>query len=140
MCILDGRFGQHLILIGYLRVSNFFIRNGGIIMLNINNIENLIVEEEDSFLNDVIEDDTGICQMSSAETELSNICDVCELNELNRFLTERGIAFWLISEPKVNPNKKYFIWISRTRGNHPHWGPTPIDKDEPQQHERKHRS
>jgi hypothetical protein len=112
---------------------------GGIDMLNIRNIENLIVEEEESFLNDVCED---ITEMSSAEAGLGELADISELNELNRFLAERGITFWLLDEPKINPDRRYNVWISRTKGNHPHWGLTPVDKDGEIHpcRERKHRS
>jgi hypothetical protein len=110
-------------------------------MLNMHNIDSLIVAEEESYLADVISDDTGICQMSSADAPLADICERSELNELSEYLSERGIEFWLIDEPKTNPTRKYRIWISRTKGNHPQWGLTPVDKDEEtNHHERKHRS
>ena len=109
-------------------------------MLNINNIDSLIIEEEESFLNDVLGDDTGICQMSSADIDLADVCENSELNELNRFLSERGIEFWLIGEPKTNPDKKYRVWISRVKGDHPHWGLAPVDRGETPHYERKHRS
>lgn len=111
-------------------------------MLNITNIENLIVEEEESFITDVIADETGICQMSSADAPLADICERSELNELAGYLSERGIEFWLLDEPKINPVRRYNVWISRTKGNHPHWGLTPVDKDEEihPHRERKHRA
>lgn len=107
-------------------------------MLNISNVDNLIISEEENFLNDVLEDE--VSEMSSAEAELTDICDANELNELARYLSERGIEYWLADEPKVNPERKYRIWLSRIRGeSKPKWGITPLDKDEPH-HERKHRS
>jgi len=107
-------------------------------MLNMHNIDSLIVAEEESYLSDVLVSE--ISEMSSAEAELTDICNTDELNELKGYLSERGIEYWLSEPVKANPVKKYRVWISRTRGNHPHWGLTPIDKDEPQHHERKHRS
>lgn len=108
-------------------------------MLNISNVDNLIIEEEENFLTDVIDDE--VSEMSSAEAELTDICESNELNELTRYLSERGIEYWLTDEPKANPERKYRIWLSRIRGeSNPKWGITPLDRAEPQHHERKHRS
>ena len=108
-------------------------------MLNINNAEALIIAEEENFISDVLEDE--VSEMSSAEAELKDICESNELNELNRFLSEKGIEYWLTDEPKANPERKYRIWLSRIRGeSKPKWGITPLDRAEPQPHERKHRS
>ena len=108
-------------------------------MLNTNNIDALIISEEENFISDVLEDE--VSEMSSAEAELKDICDANELNELARYLSEKCIEYWLADEPKASPERKYRIWLSRIRGeHHPKWGITPLDRADPQPHERKHRS
>ena len=108
-------------------------------MLNTINIDNLIISEEENFLDVVLEDE--VSEMSSAEAELKDICESNELNELARYLSERGIEYWLADAPRANPERNYRIWLSRIRGeSKPKWGITPLDRAEPQHHERKHRS
>ena len=88
-------------------------------MLNTDRLSNLVSAEYWSFVDDV--DD--VVQCSNAELPLSEICEITDLEALRQYMEDQyGIYYWLMGEVLVNPNRTYMMWISRTRGNDPHWG------------------
>ena len=95
-------------------------------MLNIVNIAKLIDAAEEAYAAEVEADEYEVQQSASADVSLEEICERSDIPELNRYLEEKGIPFWLLDEPKVNPDKKYRVWINITKGGEYRWGLTPV--------------
>lgn len=89
-----------------------------------NELDKLYSQAMEEYENEVEVED--VCQSAGAEMPLESISS-SKLLRIRKYLEQTyDCRYWLADRLKFNPQKKYMLWIEKTRGNSPVWGISPV--------------